>query len=54
LRALEDLNFRCFPDDLEVESRFCVPLWETKDMYASMGSRKAVEALAKQVLAVNR
>jgi peroxiredoxin len=52
VRALEDLTSE-FPDDLEAKSFLVFQLWDNKGHDVPMGSRKAVEALAKQVLAAN-
>ncbi|HZJ17167.1 MAG TPA: redoxin domain-containing protein [Chthoniobacteraceae bacterium] len=52
VRGLEDLVSE-FPDDLEARSFLVFQLWDNKGHDVPMGSRKAVEALAKQVLAAN-
>lgn len=52
VKALEDLSFE-FPDDLEAKAFLVFQLWDNKQHKLPLPSRQAVDALAKQVLAVN-
>lgn len=52
VKALEDLSFE-FPDDLEAKAFLVFQLWDNKQHKMPLPSRQAVDALAKQVLAVN-
>jgi peroxiredoxin len=50
--ALENLSYE-FPDDLEAKAFLVFQLWDNKQHNMPLPSRVAVDALAKQVLAVN-
>jgi len=52
VKALEDLSFE-FPTDLEAKAFLVFQLWDNKQHKMPLPSRQAVDALAKQVLAVN-
>jgi len=52
VRALEDLSGE-FPRDLEAKAFLVFQLWDNKQHKLPLPSRLAVDALAKQVLAVN-
>ena len=50
--ALEDLTFE-FPDDLEAKAFLVLEIWENKSHGIPFSSRRALDALAQEVLAVN-
>ena len=52
VRALEELNYE-FPDDLEAKAFLVFQIWDNKQHGLPLPSRLAVDALAKEVLAVN-
>jgi len=52
VHALEDLTYE-FPDDLEAKALLVFQLWDNKQHGLALPSRLAVDALAKEVLAVN-
>ncbi|MDR3401617.1 MAG: redoxin domain-containing protein [Chthoniobacter sp.] len=52
VHSLEDLIYE-FPDDLEAKAFLVVQLWDNKQHGLALPSRLAVDALARQVLAVN-
>ncbi len=52
VRALEELNYE-FPDDLEAKAFLVFQIWDNKQHGLALPSRLAVDALAKEVLAVN-
>ena len=52
IRALEDLSYE-FPDDLEAKAFLVFQLWDNSEHGLALPSRQAVDALARQVLAVN-
>ena len=52
VRALEELIYEC-PDDLEAKAFLVFHIWDNGQHGVSIPSRLTVEALAKQVLAVN-
>jgi peroxiredoxin len=50
--ALEDLTYE-FPDDLEAKAFLVLEIWENKSHGVPFSSRRALDALAQEVLAVN-
>ncbi len=52
VQALEDLSFE-FPDDLEAKAFLIMEIWDGKDHGIPITSRRAVDALAREVLAAN-
>ncbi len=52
VQALENLIYE-FPDDLEAKAFLVFQLWDNKQHKMPLPSRQAVDALARQVLAVN-
>ncbi|MEP6669796.1 MAG: peroxiredoxin family protein [Chthoniobacter sp.] len=52
IRSLEDLTYE-FPDDLEARALLVFHLWDNKQHGIAIPSRLVVDALARQVLAVN-
>ncbi len=50
--ALEDLTFE-FPDDVEAKAFLVLEIWENKSHGIPFASRRALDALAQEVLAVN-
>jgi peroxiredoxin len=52
ISALEDLTFE-FPDDLEAKAFLVLEIWEGKSHGIPFSSRRALDALAQEVLAVN-
>lgn len=52
VRSLEDVIYE-FPDDLEAKAFLVFQIWDNKQHGLSLPSRLAVDALARQVLAVN-
>ncbi|EDY17030.1 alkyl hydroperoxide reductase/ Thiol specific antioxidant/ Mal allergen [Chthoniobacter flavus Ellin428] len=52
VHALEDVTYE-FPDDLEAKAFLVFQLWDNKQHGLPLPSRLAVDALAKEVLAVN-
>ena len=51
ITALEDLSFE-FPDDLEAKAFLVFQLWDNKAHGVPLSSRRAVDAIAREVLAV--
>ena len=52
VRALEGLNYE-FPEDLEAKAFLVFQLWDNSQHGLPLSSRLAVDALARQILAVN-
>jgi peroxiredoxin len=52
ITAMEDLSAE-FPDDIEVKAMLVFQLWDNKAHGVPLGSRRAVDAIAREVLAVN-
>lgn len=52
VRSLEEVTYE-FPDDLEAKAFLVFQLWDNKQHGLTLPSRLAVDALAKEVLAVN-
>ena len=52
INALEEISFE-FPDDLEAKAFTVFQLWDNKQHGVPLGSRKAVDTIAREVLAAN-